>query len=142
MTEIDSHEGVQRRILVVEDDRVIVALLEHRLTREGFEVISFSDGEDAHRWAEAERFDLAILDVRLPGMDGFELLENIRNKPHLTDVPVLMLTALGGESHVLRGLALGVNDYVTKPFSPKEVLARVRRLTDSMDALSDGEESL
>jgi DNA-binding response OmpR family regulator len=121
------------RILVVEDDRVTATLIHHRLVREGFEVMDFLNGEDAHNWACESDFDLAILDVKVPGMDGFELLERLRGIPRFASVPIVMLTGLGGESEVVRGLELGANDYMVKPFSPTELLARVRRLIHALD---------
>jgi DNA-binding response OmpR family regulator len=114
--------------MLVEDDRVTATLIHHRLVREGFEVMDFLNGEDAYEWAEDSSFDLAILDVKVPGMDGFELLERLRAIPRLDAVPIVMLTGLGGEADVIRGLELGANDYMLKPFSPTELLARVRRL--------------
>lgn len=116
------------RVLLVEDDRVTATLVQHRLDREGFEVVDFDNGEDAHGWAADSDFDLAILDVKVPGMDGFELLERLRAIPRLESVPIVMLTGLGGEADVIRGLDLGANDYMLKPFSPTELMARVRRL--------------
>ncbi len=116
------------KILLVEDDRVTATLIQHRLVREGFEVMDFLNGEDAYRWASTGAFDLAILDVKVPGMDGFEILERLRAIPRLEDVPIIMLTGLGSEDDVVRGLELGANDYMPKPFSPAELLARVRRL--------------
>jgi len=118
------------RALIVEDDRVVQTLLEHRLTREGFEVKLFADGIDAFEWASAEAFDVAILDVKLPGMDGFELLEKLRKIPHAQDVPVLMLTNMASEPDAIRGLELGADDYIRKPFSPRELIARISRLVD------------
>jgi two-component system cell cycle response regulator len=116
------------RVLLVEDDRVTATLVHHRLVREGFEVMDFLNGEDAFQWATETDFDLAILDVKVPGMDGFELLERLRGIPRCEATPIVMLTGLGGESDVVRGLELGANDYMLKPFSPTELLARVRRL--------------
>ena len=115
------------RVLLVEDDRVTATLIRHRLTRDGLEVVDFGNGDDAFRWAEVSSFDLAILDVKVPGMDGFELLGRLRKTPRLAGVPVIMLTGLGGEADIVRGLELGANDYMVKPFSPAELLARVRR---------------
>jgi len=116
------------RVLLVEDDRVTATLVHHRLEREGFEVMDFLNGEDAYNWAAESEFELAILDVKVPGMDGFELLERLRAIPRLDSTPIVMLTGLGGEADVVRGLELGANDYMLKPFSPTELLARVRRL--------------
>ena len=123
-----------RRILLVEDDRVTATLIRHRLIRDGHEVVDFLDGHDAFEWASEEEFDLAILDVKVPGMDGFELLERLRKIERLADVPIVMLTGMGSESDVIRGLELGADDYVLKPFSPSELLARVRRLLHARSA--------
>ena len=117
-----------QKILVVEDDRVTATLIHHRLVRDGHEVVSFPDGIEAFEWADRELFDLAILDVKVPGMDGFELLARLRAKPELVEVPIIMLTGMGSEADVIRGLELGADDYILKPFSPSELLARVRRL--------------
>jgi len=98
------------------------------LVREGFAVMDFLNGEDAYNWAVDSSFELAILDVKVPGMDGFEVLERLRAIPRFNSTPIVMLTGLGGEVDVIRGLELGANDYMLKPFSPTELLARVRRL--------------
>ncbi len=122
------------RILLVEDDRVTATLIHHRLVRDGFEVMDFLNGEDAYEWASKSPFDLAILDVKVPGMDGFELLERLRSIDRLEAVPIVMLTGLGSEADVIRGLELGASDYMLKPFSPTELLARVRRLMHARGA--------
>ncbi|MGD8281685.1 MAG: response regulator [Gemmatimonadota bacterium] len=127
----DSEPQRPRRVMLVEDDRVTSTLIHHRLVREGFEVMDFLNGEEAYEWAVDASFELAILDVKVPGMDGFELLERLRAIERLDDVPIVMLTGLGGEADVIRGLELGANDYMLKPFSPTELLARVRRLVFS-----------
>ena len=116
------------RILLVEDDRVTGTLVHHRLVRDGHEVIDFDNGEDAFVFARDGSFDLAVLDVKVPGMDGFELLERLRDIERYANVPIIMLTGMGSEADVIRGLELGANDYMLKPFSPSELLARVRRL--------------
>lgn len=117
------------KILLAEDDELTAKLLIYRLTREpGFEVTHSPDGLDALAVAEHEQIDLAILDINMPGIDGFDLLSRLREIPRYADLPVAMLTALGSERDVVRGLELGANDYIVKPFSPTEVIARVRRL--------------
>jgi diguanylate cyclase (GGDEF)-like protein len=128
LTSGDPFDLNTQRILLVEDDRVTATLIHHRLVRDGHEVIDFLDGGEAFGWARDETFDLAILDVKVPGMDGFELLARLRGIPRLADVPIIMLTGMGSESDVIRGLELGADDYMLKPFSPSELLARVRRL--------------
>lgn len=118
----------KRTVLLVEDDRVTSTLIHHRLMKDGHEVVSFVDGAHAHRWVAEGAFDLAILDVKLPGKDGFGVLEAIRAMPHHADTPIIMLTGMGSEADVIRGLESGADDYMLKPFSPTELLARVRRL--------------
>ena len=98
--------------------------------------MDFLNGAEAFEWASEADFDLAILDVKVPGMDGFELLERLREIERLSDVPIIMLTGMGSETDVIRGLELGADDYMLKPFSPSELLARVRRL---LHARSTGE---
>jgi len=117
------------KILLAEDDALTAKLLVYRLTREpGFEVTHCPDGLDALAKAQEESIDLAILDINMPGIDGFDLLSRLREMPRHTDLPITMLTALGSEQDIVRGLELGANDYIVKPFSPTEVIARVRRL--------------
>jgi DNA-binding response OmpR family regulator len=118
----------RRAILLVEDDAMVAAILRHRLDREGFEVLHFTDGVQALAGVEGKHLALAILDIKVPGMDGFELLERLRRSPSAAGVPIMMLTALGAEQDVVRGFGLGADDYMIKPFSPAEVMARVNRL--------------
>jgi DNA-binding response OmpR family regulator len=117
-----------RRVLLAEDDDVVAALVQHRLGREGFSVERFTDGAAALEAARDGGFDLAILDVMMPGIDGFELLASLRRLAATRGLPIIMLTGLGGERDVERALSLGANDYVLKPFSPVELTARVQRL--------------
>ena len=114
-------------ILLAEDDELVVALVRHRLEREGFSLRCFSAGAEAFQNASAVDPHLMILDVKMPGMDGFELLERLRAEPRFERTPVLMLTSMGDESNVVKGLSLGANDYILKPFSPVELVARVHR---------------
>lgn len=123
--------GEHRRVLLAEDDGVAAALIMHRLQREGYEVVHHSDGSAALEAALRHPFTLAILDVDMPGLDGFQVLAHIRREPGLEGMPVVMLTALGHESDVVRSLDLGADDYVLKPFSPEELMARLRRLVES-----------
>lgn len=128
VTDADPIEIRVARILVVEDDRVTSTLVHHRLVRDGHEVRAFDNGARALEWASGNDFECAVLDVKVPGMDGFELLAKLRAEPRHADVPIIMLTGMGAESDVIRGLELGADDYMLKPFSPSELLARVRRL--------------
>ncbi|MBI3998536.1 MAG: response regulator transcription factor [Armatimonadetes bacterium] len=111
------------RILVVDDEPHIVELVRYNLLQEGFEVLAAGDGEGALAKARSERPDLIVLDIMLPGVDGLEVCRTLRRE---TSVPIIMLTAKGGELERVVGLELGADDYVTKPFSPRELVARVR----------------
>jgi len=122
----DSDEGVW--ILLAEDDPLSAGILTHRLEREGFKILHYPDGAQALQGALSNHITLAILDVKMPEMDGFELLERLRKVPAYYELPIIMLTSMGREEDVARGFELGADDYMVKPFSPVEVLARVRRL--------------
>ncbi|MBL4890065.1 MAG: response regulator [Candidatus Lindowbacteria bacterium] len=116
-----------RKILYAEDDDLTSSVVKHRLVREGFSVSHFSNGTDALHAATTSKSDLILLDIQMPGMDGFSVLCRIRENPDNIDVPIIMLTSLGKEHDVVRGLELGANDYRTKPFSPTELIARIHR---------------
>jgi two-component system catabolic regulation response regulator CreB len=111
------------RILLVEDEGAIAQTIEFALRNEGFETTHALTGGDALRRAATDRFDLAILDVGLPDIGGFALCRDLRRS---RDLPVIFLTARGAEADRVLGLELGADDYVTKPFSPRELVARVR----------------
>ena len=119
--------GTGYTILVVDDDPRIVELLHIALGAHGFRVISASNGEDALRQAFDELPDLVILDVRLPRRSGYEVCEAIRREPQLAHLPVIMVSALTETEARLQGLARGADDYLPKPFSPKELIAKVKR---------------
>lgn len=111
------------KALVVDDDRVLADLVAFALRREGFDVIQAHDGEAAlRRWAE-EQPDLLILDVNLPKLDGFAVCRAIRTQ---ADTPIILLTVRGDEDDVVRGLELGADDYIAKPFSPRQLVARTQ----------------
>jgi DNA-binding response OmpR family regulator len=116
------------RILVVEDDPDIARLIEHYLTNAGHETAIVGNGGDAIATLRATPHDLVILDRMLPGLDGLEVCRAIRTSAPLAGIPVIMLTARAEESDRIVGLELGADDYVTKPFSPKELVARVGAL--------------
>jgi two-component system alkaline phosphatase synthesis response regulator PhoP len=115
-----------RRALVVEDDPDIVELLTHYLARDGFRVESIENGKAALERLQSERYDVMILDLQLPGLDGLAVCREARRDPRTRELPILMLTARGDETDRVVGLELGADDYVVKPFSPKELMARVR----------------
>ena len=132
-----------RRALVVEDDPDIVELVTHYLSNEGFAVDSVGDGREALQRVRAAPYDLLILDLQLPGLDGLTLCAELRREGSARDVPVVMLTARGDETDRIVGLEMGADDYVVKPFSPKELVARVRALFRRLDRGPDaGDEAL
>jgi DNA-binding response OmpR family regulator len=116
------------RILVVEDDPAVRDVVEHALAREGMKTETASDGEEALQSLRAAGpFDLVVLDVMLPGMDGISVCQELRNGDSpSTDAPVVMLTARDDETSIVVGLEVGADDYVTKPFKPRELVSRVR----------------
>jgi len=113
-------------VFVVEDDEDIARLISHNLQAAGFEVQSFVSGASVLSEATREMPALFLLDVMLPGTDGFELCRHIRQTPALSVTPIIFLTAKTGEADRIKGLELGGDDYITKPFSPRELVARVR----------------
>lgn len=115
-------------VLVVDDEADIVDLISFNLQREGFAVISAPDGIAAVAVAKAKTPDLIVLDLMLPGKDGFGVFRDLRADPRTTGIPVIMLTAKGEVDDRIMGLEVGADDYVTKPFSPKEVVLRVKAL--------------
>ncbi len=117
-----------RRALVVEDDPDIVELLTHYLAQDGWSVEGVADGRRALERLRAASFELLVLDLQLPGLDGLTLCSEVRRDKRTEALPVVMLTARGDEADRILGLELGADDYVTKPFSPKELVARVRAL--------------
>jgi len=125
MTTKTNHKATPARILVVEDERDISALVAYHLTKEGYRVRTAEGGQEALEAAEGERPDLLILDLMLPGFSGYDVLQEMRRRAALTDVPVIVLTARREEADRVKGLELGADDYVTKPFSPRELILRV-----------------
>jgi len=119
------------RILVIEDERRILSFLERGLAAAGHHVITAESGEDGVELAQDDAVDLVLLDIRLPGMDGHDVLARIRRRR--ADVPVLMLTARDDVDHKVRALDAGADDYLTKPFAFEELLARIRALTRRSD---------
>jgi len=114
------------RVLIVEDEPDIRALVVHHLKREGYQVSAASSGEEALRQVQAAPPDLVLLDLMMPAMDGLEVCRRLRQDPATAMLPIVMLTAKGDEVDRVLGLEIGADDYVVKPFSPKELLARVR----------------
>lgn len=114
------------RILVIEDESDIAALVAYQLTHAGFQVRTASDGKEATRAIEADPPDLIVLDIMLPGTSGADLLRTLRQRRETERIPVILLTALREEEDRVRGFELGADDYISKPFSPKELVLRVK----------------
>lgn len=117
-----------KKIVLIEDEEDIVNLLKYYLDKEGYAVKSTGDGSEGLRLIKQERPDLLILDLMLPGMGGLEICRKLRSDSQTTAVPIIMLTAKGEETDKIVGLEMGADDYMTKPFSPKELAARVKAL--------------
>jgi len=115
-----------QRIVIVEDEQDIVELVRYNLRKDGFAVESFDRGADALRFLRRNSADLVLLDIMLPDQDGFEICRRMRADPKLNSIPVIFLTARGEEIDRVLGLELGADDYVVKPYSPRELSARVK----------------
>lgn len=113
-------------ILVIDDEAAIRELLKYNLEKEGYKVTSASDGEHALNLMDKSKFDLVILDLMLPGINGLEVCRKMRQDHSLSTIPIIMLTAKGEEIDKVVGLELGADDYVTKPFGVRELLARIK----------------
>jgi len=116
----------KERILVVEDEQDILELVRFNLARENYRVFCASSGEEALKIVGSEPLDLIVLDLMLPGIDGLEMTRRLRNNPRTQNIFIVMLTAKGSEADIVTGLELGADDYITKPFSPRVLLARIR----------------
>jgi two-component system alkaline phosphatase synthesis response regulator PhoP len=116
----------KEKILVVDDEEDILELLRFNLSREGCQVFCASSGEEALRLVQSEIPDLVVLDLMLPGIDGLEVTRRLKSDPNTKHLPIVMLTAKGEEADIVTGLELGADDYVTKPFSPRILVARVK----------------
>ena len=117
-----------KKILIVDDEPNIVISLEFLMRREGFEVSIARDGEEALAHIRADRPDLVLLDVMMPKVNGFEVCQAVRADPELADLRILMLTAKGREAEIAKGLALGADAYVPKPFSTRDLVVQVKSL--------------
>jgi DNA-binding response OmpR family regulator len=116
----------KKKIVIIEDEPDILEVLSYNLKREGFEVFSATNGTLGLSLVDKELPDLLLLDLMLPGMDGIEICSSIKNNPATQNTLIIMVTAKGEESDIVLGLGVGADDYITKPFSPKELVARVK----------------
>ena len=116
------------KIMIVEDDPDICEILQYNLEQEGFDVMTFNDGNTALKSITKDPPDLLLLDLMLPGMNGLEIARIVRKDERILNLPIIMITARSTEMDILQGLELGADDYITKPFRPREVIARVNAL--------------
>ena len=129
---------MSKKILAVDDERHIVRLVQVNLERAGYQVVTAFDGREALEKVESEQPDLVVLDVMMPYMDGFEVLQTLRKNQSTRDLPVIMLTAKAQDADVFRGWQSGVDCYLTKPFNPMELISFVKRILDKNDEGGSG----
>ena len=121
---------MDKKVLIADDEQNIVISLEFLMKREGYQVEVANDGEEAVRRIRTSRPDLVLLDVMMPKKSGFEVCQEIRSDPEMAGIRILMLTAKGRDTEVAKGLALGADAYMTKPFSTRELVDKVRSLLE------------
>ena len=127
----------KEKILVVDDEEDILELVRFNLDREGYAVVSALSGEKALEAAASESVDLIVLDLMLPGIDGLEVARRLKRNTDTKDIPIVMLTAKGEEADIVTGLELGADDYVTKPFSPRILTARIKAVMRRRTGVGD-----
>jgi two-component system phosphate regulon response regulator PhoB len=115
-------------ILIVDDEEDIIELIKYNLKSEGYTILTAMTGEEAIKIAKNSQPDLLVLDLMLPGIDGLEVTRQLKKEAKTMDIPIVMVTAKGEESDIVTGLELGANDYISKPFSPRELTARIRAI--------------
>jgi DNA-binding response OmpR family regulator len=125
-------------VLVIDDEKDVIELLRYNLEKSGFDVIAAKDGESGLKAATAAPPDAIILDVMMPGLDGLGVCRRLREEPRTARIPIILLTAKAGEADRVVGLELGADDYVVKPFSPRELVARIRALLRRTAPAVDG----
>lgn len=127
-------KNIDVSVLLVEDEQDLLDLLSYNLEREGYDVRTTTSGEEALKLVNAQPPQLILLDLMLPGMDGLEVARTIKGKSRTNSIPIIMLTAKGEESDIIKGLEIGADDYITKPFSPRVLLARIAAVIRRTDA--------
>ncbi|GAA0724272.1 response regulator transcription factor [Clostridium malenominatum] len=129
----------KKKILLIDDEEYIVELIKYNMEQNGFDVIYGYNGEEGIKLAEAEKPNIIILDVMMPGIDGYEVCKRIRNNKITKDIPIIMLTVKREEADKVIGLELGADDFVTKPFGVRELVARIKAVLRRVEK-DDGEE--
>jgi two-component system alkaline phosphatase synthesis response regulator PhoP len=130
------------KILIVDDEEDILELLRFNLSREGFQVLCAASGEEALEKVKTEMPDLILLDLMLPGMDGLDVARDVKNQAPTKEIPIVMLTAKGEEADIVKGLEIGADDYITKPFSRKVLTARIKAVLRRKGAAPKNEEDV
>ena len=130
ITQIMNTKVEKQNILVADDDEMLTQLIEHILDQAGYDVTSVGDGEHALEYAIRDKPDLIILDGMMPGMDGVEVLRQMKANSETRNIPIVMLTARGMERNIVGALEMGADEYIVKPFMPGELTARISRLLD------------
>ena len=128
------------KILVVDDEKDIIELVSYNLEKEGFKVISATAGEKALELVSNEEPEIIILDLMLPGIDGLDVCRELKRSDQTSSIPIIMLTAKGEESDIVIGLELGADDYITKPFSPRVLVARVKAVLRRLESKKEEED--
>lgn len=134
----DRERSVKESVLVVDDERDIRELIEYNLEKEGYLVLGVATGEEAVQTVQKQPPDAVVLDLMLPGLDGLEVCKRLKQDHRTSSIPVIMLTAKSEDSDIVTGLELGADDYVTKPFSPKVLIARLRAVLRRASEQTDG----
>jgi DNA-binding response OmpR family regulator len=134
--------GVKARILVVDDEPDAVELVAFNLRQAGFSVTTAADGAEALQKARTQRPDLIVLDIMLPELDGFEICKLLRHDPTTAKMPIIMLTAKAAEVDRVLGLELGADDYLTKPFSPRELTLRVKKILNRAQPVEESRDTM
>ena len=128
----------RRKIVVIEDEPDIVEVISYNLKREGYNVLAVDRGDESINLIRNQSPSLIILDLMLPGMDGLSVCRQLKSDPMVNDIPVIIISAKGEESDIVVGLEMGADDYLTKPFSPRELLARVELVTSRLKFVPEG----
>ena len=128
------------KVLVVDDEKDIIELVSYNLENEGFKVISATAGEKALELVSSEKPEIIILDLMLPGIDGLDVCRELKRSDQTSSIPIIMLTAKGEESDIVIGLELGADDYITKPFSPRVLVARVKAVLRRIESKKEEED--
>jgi two-component system alkaline phosphatase synthesis response regulator PhoP len=131
---------VRHRVVIIEDEKDIVELIRYNFRKAGFEVEGFTRGREGLEYLRRNPPDLLLLDILLPDQDGFEICKRVRADPRLKPIPVIFLTAKGEEMDRVLGLEIGADDYVVKPFSPRELVARVKAVLRRQERLAEKRE--